>query len=70
MIVVTNLDDPDFAAPLGLLRDLQPAIPGDLPEPKRVLVDQPECVRPTPGSQETPGLPRSAGLGRRRLDRR
>ena len=42
MILVTTLDDPDFEAPLGLLRDLQPAIPGDLPEPKRVLVDQPE----------------------------
>lgn len=42
MIVVTTLDDADFEAPLGLLRDRQPAIPGDRPEPKRVLVDQPE----------------------------
>ncbi|HSU36534.1 MAG TPA: hypothetical protein VLJ88_12825 [Propionibacteriaceae bacterium] len=42
MVVVTTLDDFGFQAPLGLLRDLQPAIPGDLPEPRRVLVDQPE----------------------------
>ena len=48
VILVTTLEDREFRAPLGLLRDLQPVRPGVRPEPKRVLVDQPDAFAQPP----------------------
>ncbi len=53
VILVTTLEDREFRAPLGLLRDLQPVRPGVRPEPKRVLVDQPDVfAQPPPPPSE------------------
>ena len=48
VILVTTLEDREFRAPLGLLRDLQPVRPGVRPEPKRVLVDLPDAFAQPP----------------------
>ena len=53
VILVTTLEDREFRAPLGLLRDLQPVRPGVRPEPKRVMVDLPDAfAQPPPPPSE------------------